>query len=182
MMMSPSIVPMIALFAAATTMCGVCVTDAPKQEVAVGSYVSVTQVFYNVDPKEVFVMMCALLALWELMKFLLSWFLIEAAKTILIDYVLRQVCGCCKKKRRVTEENQENLNHGLSVIYKMSLRNDYKVHLFPHCDRVVKTGRAPTTQQICQDCLLDLQTQIDSVVFSVVDSEVEAALKKHGGR
>ena len=84
--------------------------------------------------------------------------------------------------KNVDEEDQEKMNHGLSVIYKMSSRNDYKVHLFPSCDRVTKTGRAPTTQQICQDCLLDLQSQIDSAVFSVVDSEVEPALKKHGVR
>ena len=122
-------------------------------------------------------MVVVILMTWEFMK----WFLAEAGKTVFIDWVLRKVFSCCRRPKPAPANVPEReLAHGLKKIYKLSKRTDYRVHLFDHCHR--SEGGTPIEQQICSDCLSDLQTQFDSTLFSVVEYEVDAALKRHGVR
>ena len=68
--------------------------------------------------------------------------------------------------------------HSLGKIYKLSRRGDYSVHLFRECYRM---GEAtPIEQRICSDCIDDHQARFTATTFSVVEHEVELALKRHG--
>ena len=151
--------------------------DSPHAKSLVDPTASVVEVFYTVDPKELFSMVVVILMTWEFMK----WLLAEAGKTVFIDWVLRKLFSCCgRPKPAPVSVPEKELAHGLRKIYKLSKRADYRVHLFDYCHRL--EGGTPIEQQICTDCLSDLQAQLDSMLFSVVEYEVDAALKRHGVR
>ena len=56
--------------------------------------VSAAEVIYYVDPKELFGMVVVVLMLWEFMK----WFMVEAGKTMAIDWVLRKMFALCRQR------------------------------------------------------------------------------------
>ena len=143
--------------------------------------VSAIEVIYHVDPMELVGALMVVLTIWEFLK----WFVVEAGKTIFVDAVLRKLTGWCRRRQPEPEEPRvlvappESFDgHNLTKIYKLSRRADYKVHLFPTCRRL--EGATPIEQGICSDCIDEVQSKFTATLFSVVEHEVDLALKKHG--
>ena len=143
--------------------------------------VGVVEVIYRVEPLELVGALMFILALWEGLK----WFLVEAAKTLVVDSVLKKLFGWCRRAPpdpetpRVLVAPPDAFDaHSLGKIYKLSRRGDYSVHLFRECYRL---GEAtPIEQRICSDCIDDPQARFTATMFSAVEHEVELALKRHG--
>ena len=68
------------------------------------------EVIYYVGPKELFSMVMVVLMLWGFMK----WLAVEAGKTVVVDWVLRRMRSCCRRRvpaQDLPAEQQENCCH-----------------------------------------------------------------------
>ena len=118
--------------------------NAAKQGDAYGQYLAGRLLLDDGDARRA-------IALWEAAK----WLLVEIGKTVFVDWSMRQLRKCCRRRTEPVqqqEQQQEQAEHVAVRCYFVNNRRDAAAHLFRDCNWIPVGVGPARDHRVCRDC------------------------------